>query len=245
MKAFFEEYGRVIVTVLIILGIILVGYTIAGNGQNSAFGRFTTDIVDSLTRQASGIIKDSAEYLERTAKNDKGAVPTTKSRGAASVSTSTENGIMKIAVSGKAGGKWNSEDVAFTAFYDGTPVPWGKKSVVSFDLYSDKDSSVWMDFNVDYDMKGHNEDYSYLTNDGYTNEALYMDGQKTINDRDFYPIDVPGGKWHHMIAIVENGNQSKNPDHSPYKRVYHALNFSQSSGTTKYQIKNLKYGVAD
>lgn len=57
MKSFFEEYGRVIVTVLIILGIILVGYTIAGNGQNSAFGKFTTATVDSLSGQANDVLE--------------------------------------------------------------------------------------------------------------------------------------------------------------------------------------------
>ena len=57
MKAFFEEYGRVIVTVLIILGIILVGYVIAGNGQNSAFGKFTTATVDSLSGQANDVLE--------------------------------------------------------------------------------------------------------------------------------------------------------------------------------------------
>lgn len=59
MKAFFEEYGRTVVTVLIVLGIILVGYTIAGNGQNSAFGRFTSDVVDSLSGQTNDVLEKS------------------------------------------------------------------------------------------------------------------------------------------------------------------------------------------
>lgn len=59
MKEFFEEYGRVIVTVLIILGIVLVGYVIAGNGQNSAFGRFTSDVADSLSGQTNDILEKS------------------------------------------------------------------------------------------------------------------------------------------------------------------------------------------
>ncbi|GEM_PF-4990194 len=60
MKEFFEEYGRTIVTVLIILGIILVGYVIAGNGRNSAFGTFTSDVVDSLSGQANDILEKSS-----------------------------------------------------------------------------------------------------------------------------------------------------------------------------------------
>ena len=69
MKEFFEEYGRTVVTVLIILGIILVGYVIAGNGKTSAFGRFTSNIVDTLTRQDSSLIKDDSAYTERVAEN--------------------------------------------------------------------------------------------------------------------------------------------------------------------------------
>lgn len=56
MKDFFEEYGRTIVTVLIILGIILIGYTIGGNGKSSAFGRFTAEVADSMSGQANNII---------------------------------------------------------------------------------------------------------------------------------------------------------------------------------------------
>lgn len=56
MKAFFEEYGRTIVTVLIILGIILVGYAIAGNGKTSAFGKFTAAVVDNLDGQTNKTI---------------------------------------------------------------------------------------------------------------------------------------------------------------------------------------------
>lgn len=55
MKAFFEEYGRTVVTVLIVLGIILVGYTIAGNGKTSAFGKFTAAVVDSLDGQVNKV----------------------------------------------------------------------------------------------------------------------------------------------------------------------------------------------
>lgn len=61
MKAFFEEYGRAIMTVLVILGIILVGYVIAGNGAKSALGRFTANVTDSLSRQANNVLESSLQ----------------------------------------------------------------------------------------------------------------------------------------------------------------------------------------
>lgn len=56
MKEFFEEYGGVIVTVLIILGIILVGYVLAGNGTNSALGKAVNHFVESMSNQANKVL---------------------------------------------------------------------------------------------------------------------------------------------------------------------------------------------
>lgn len=241
MKEFFEEYGRTIVTVLIILGIILVGYTIAGNGRQSAFGRFTTDVVDSLSGQAGSLIKGSAEYLERTAVPSHSTSSIPYSVGEAQMTTEESNGVTRITVSGKSSGQWDANTAA-TKTLDTTPVPWGKKSVMSFDFYSDKDTSIWFDFNVRLEGDSNADQYA---NGQYVNEALYMDGDKTNANRNYSPVSVKGGKWHHMIASVENGNESLNPNKKDFKKVFHWIYYKQDSGTTNYQIKNLKYGVAD
>lgn len=242
MKEFFEEYGRTIVTVLIILGIILVGYVIAGNGKTSAFGRFTSNIVDTLTRQDSSLIKGSTEYLERIAVPSHNTSASQYHKGEAQMTTEESNGITCITVSGKSDGQWYTSSTASTHTLDTTPVPWGKKSVMSFDFYSDKDTSVWFDFNVrlEGDLQADEHD-----NNQYTSEALYMDGDKTNASGIYSPVSVNGGKWHHMTAIVENGNKSLNPNKKDFKKVFHWIYYKQDSGTTKYQIKNLKYGVAD
>lgn len=145
MKSFFEEYGRVIVTVLIVLGIILVGYTIAGNGQNSAFGKFTTATVDSLTSQASSLVKDSAEYIEK--KTSMSSVKP-KDNGKANAVTSEKDGIETIELTGESN-IWGSNTKYFDSHCrSGILTSWGKKSVMSFDIMADKDASISLDFNA-------------------------------------------------------------------------------------------------
>ena len=56
MKEFFEEYGGVIVTVLIILGIILIGYFVAGNGMNSSMGISVRRYITSMANQANKVL---------------------------------------------------------------------------------------------------------------------------------------------------------------------------------------------
>ena len=66
MKEFFEEYGGVIVTVLIILGIILVGYVLAGNGQNSALGKAVNHFVESMSNQANNVLTSTETSQAKT-----------------------------------------------------------------------------------------------------------------------------------------------------------------------------------
>ena len=236
MKEFFLFYGRTVVTVLIILGIILVGYVIAGNGKTSAFGRFTSNIVDTLTRQDSSLIKDDSAYTERVAENKHApAIIGFSANGTAKISREEKNGISCYTVTGKSEPTWQGTDHAGVATDDKTPVPWGKKSVMSFDLYSDRDCEVWVDFNAEIDGVPGNDAYSANTSDC----GLFLDGAKS-SDR----VKVSGNSWHHFTVILENGNEEMNPQHKPVKRMWNSIGFGQDGGTTKYQIKNLKYGIA-
>lgn len=235
MKEFFEEYGRIVVTVLIILGIILVGYVIAGNGKTSAFGRFTSNIVDTLTRQDSSLIKGDSAYIERVAENKHTPVIASYSDGTTKISREEKNGISCYTVTGEANPTWQGTNHATVRTNDKTPVPWGKKSVMSFDLFGDKDCTLWVDFNADIDGVPGNDAYSANTSDC----GLFLDGVKS-SDR----VKVSGNSWHHFTVILENGNEEMNPQHKPFKEMWNSITFGQDGGTTKYQIKNLKYGIA-
>ncbi|GEM_PF-4371118 len=236
MKEFFEEYGRVIVTVLIILGIILVGYVIAGNGKTSAFGRFTSNIVDTLTRQDSSLIKGDSAYMERVAENKHTPATSFSYDGTAKISREEKNGISCYTVTGKSEPTWEGTDHATVATDDKTPVPWGKKSVMSFDLFSDRDCKVWINLNAYVDGVPGDDAYSANTSDC----GLFLDGVKS-SDR----VKVSGNSWHHFTVILENGNEEMNPQHKPFREMANSIWFGQDRGTTKYQVKNLKYGIAD
>lgn len=233
MKAFFEEYGRTIVTVLIILGIILVGYTLAGNGKTSAFGRFTSDIVDSLSGQANSLLKDSPENIERSTEMQDASA---ENAYGASVTTSIKDGVTTVTVNGKAV-PWG--DIGDTAMETSTPLktPWGKKSVMSFDIFSDANRTLTIDTNALVDGSSHNDNYShpvYSSVDG----SVGTSASSTTN------LTLTASKWHHVIVILENGNEKMNPSHLPVTGA-NTVKFNQDSGTTHYQIKNLKYGNAD
>lgn len=232
MKEFFEEYGRTIVTVLIILGIILVGYTIAGNGQNSAFGKFTTATVDSLTGQASSLIKDSAEYIEK-----KASMSSVKpsNLGTATV-TSEKDGVETVELTGNY--SWGRNTKMFASDTDSDMLTaWGQKSVMSFDIMADRDASISIDFNAYID--------GVTGNDNYKNNArVSVDGNETVHSDSRGDISFSGNKWHHAIVILENGNETMNPKHLDMK-AGNLIYYMQDSGTTKYQLKNVKYGNAD
>ena len=232
MKSFFEEYGRVIVTVLIILGIILVGYVIAGNGQNSAFGRFTTATVDSLTGQASSLIQDSAEYIAKTAHEvDKRVVST--QRGNTKVTSSEKNGVTSVTVEGKSE-SWNT-DSAWNFFQTNTQVEWGKKSVLSFDIVSDKNSTFSMDFNVT--VPGN------AGNDGYGRPSLLsINGKEEQIAGEGRNISVEKGKKSHIILVLTNSNEKENPGHKNMT-PFTGIAYKQNSGKTNYQISNVRYAV--
>lgn len=238
MKEFFEEYGRTIVTVLIILGIILVGYVIAGNGRTSAFGKFTTDVVDSLSYQADSLIKDSAEYLERTAGEKHTPAIADRGQGTAKIESTKQDGIISVTVNGKADPTWESKDTATTSTDSRIPVPWGKKSVMSFDFFCDRDCMMWIDFNADIEGITGNDNYIYDTG------GLYIDGAKICSAGYVTAQKIESGSWHHIICVMENGNSGKNPQHKSFTHMWNSISYGQDGGTTHCQIKNITYGVA-
>lgn len=233
MKSFFEEYGRVIVTVLIILGIILVGYTIAGNGRNSAFGRFTTATVDSLTGQASSLLKDSASFIEK--KTSMSSVIMTDDKKANAV-IAESNGTKNINLTGETSKWWDSKSFS-SQIRSGMNTPWGKKTVMSFDIMADKDASINIDFNAEIDGVPGNDNYTH-------NSMVSVDGKETVYSGTRADISLSGNKWHHIIIILENGNETDNPKHLDMISSCSIL-YVQKSGTTNYKLKNVKCGVTD
>lgn len=234
MKAFFEEYGRTIVTVLIILGIILIGYIIGGNGTMSTFGRFTTSVVDSLTSQASCIIKDSPEFLERTAhKVDNNQLITPM--GNTKVTSTEKDGTYNIDVEGKSVG-W-ATDSAWTFFRSDSSVPWGKKSVLSFDISTNSDSTAVFDFNVT--IRG------VSGNDAYGRPSrLSVNGEEESVDGEGRAVALKKDKKYHMVLVLTNSNEEQNPS---YKDMvpFTGIMYKQDGGKIHYTVGNIKYGVAE
>ena len=232
MKEFFEEYGRVIVTVLIILGIILVGYTIAGNGENSAFGKFTTATVDSLSGQANNLLKGSIGDLERGASYDTKEIHQYSGAYGCTVESSENGGIKTVTVTGQSMG-WNGKEKNAGTWTSSTmQVPWGKKSVMSFDISADNDFQINMDFNADIE--------GVTGNDGYGSGSVQYNDGKIVRSHE----TLSKNKWHHVVVVLENNGKS-NTEKKPFTRVFNSIYYQQDGGTTNYQIKNLKYGIAD
>ena len=234
MKEFFEEYGRVIVTVLIILGIVLVGYVIAGNGNNSAFGKFTADVVESLSGQANSLLADSPEAIERSVPMSEGKFGSFTNTGEVSVNTYLKDGTKYVVVSGKSDHDANK---AFLFTHTDVEIPWGEKSVMSFDITADKNSAISIDLNAE--VKG------VPGNDTYSNGkgVLSVNGTKTTGIWGEANVKLTEGKQYHVVLIMENGNEQKNPSHKAM-RPFNTIHILQDGGTTNYQIKNLKYGAA-
>lgn len=232
MKDFFEEYGRTIVTVLIILGITLVGYTIAGNGTKSALGRFTANITDSLSSQTNSLLADSPEGLARSTAMADGLF--TGHDGPAALSMTEKEGVQNISVSGKTD---NISNKAFLLTKAKSQTPWGQKSIMSFDIMAEKDSSFVLDQNAL--IEGTHD------NDIYSDKSRFSDNGKVsvLNESSFVQVSLKGGKWHHIVLVMENGNESRNPSHLPMS-ASNTIRLIQDGGDIHYQVKNMKYGNA-
>lgn len=238
MKEFFEEYGRTIVTVLIILGIILVGYTIAGNGTKSALGRFATATVDSLSGQTSSILRDSTELLEKSVTLTP-AHTSSNLQGSTKAEETKKDGVINTRVTGKSKA-WSGNDL-YSVYTDSKMYAgWGKKSVMSFDISADRDFAISLDFNADIDSVSGNDKYS----PDVTVSADGIENRISIHGTSRGDLSLSGNRWHHVIVVLKNENGNENPSHLPM-RAFTSINYMQDSGTVNYQLKNVKYGIAD
>ena len=237
MKEFFEEYGKVIVTVLIILGIILVGYTIAGNGENSAFGRFTTATVDSLDSQTNRTIdvinNDKAKLIEDSAKFSGGVQSNKYTGGTASMKQKEKGNGFDVSVVGKSDGYSFYDNYAVTKTQAPEKIPFGKTSVLSFDV--DGQGEITIDF----------VSSAGLTEDDYGDGSVYLDGKEIKvngiqNEWKTASVKLPGGS-HHIVVTASNNNpkNTKKADMS----VNHIIGYVNESGTSAYKIRNIRYGI--